>query len=165
MYVDRHPLAPLIMVDGGKAYADHLPFLRTDRLVIGASLFSHVARPNATWRLAESGPEVLLVFSGAAAYVSPSRYPTRQETHEVVPTYNYVSVHVRGHLTCSHDPAVKRRCVERLTQRMEQGSTEESQAGFNSGLICNSLGSVMESRKTRRIPRGDWSGRWESNPR
>jgi predicted FMN-binding regulatory protein PaiB len=57
MYVDRHPLATLILVDGGKAYADHLPFLRTDRLVIGASLFSHVARPNATWRIAESGPE------------------------------------------------------------------------------------------------------------
>ena len=123
-FVDRHPLATLIVVDGGRAHADHLPFLRTDRLVIGGSLFSHVARPNRTWRIAESGPEVLLVFSGAAAYISPSLYPTKQETHEVVPTYNYVSVHVRGRLTCSHDPAVKRRCVERLTQRMEASRAE-----------------------------------------
>ena len=71
-FVDRHPLATLIMVDGGKAYADHLPFLRTDRLVIGASLFSHVARPNATWRIAESGPDATRAEPWSVADAPPA---------------------------------------------------------------------------------------------
>jgi transcriptional regulator len=61
----------------------------------------------------------LLIFAGAAAYISPSFYPTKADHHKVVPTYNYASVHVRGTLTCSHGNQDKLKVVEMLTQRME----------------------------------------------
>jgi transcriptional regulator len=122
-FVAQHPLATLVGVENGKPVADHLPFLCIDSLAPGGILIAHTSIANPTWRLAEQHPEVLVVFSGASAYVSPSLYPSKQQTHEVVPTYNYVSVHVRGRLSHSHDEAIKRQYVERLTAAMEAGRT------------------------------------------
>lgn len=117
-FIDRHPLATLVGVADGKPTVDHIPFLRLD--ATGSSkLIAHVAKGNSTWRQAEGGGQWLLVFSGAGAYVSPSLYPSKQQTHEVVPTYNYVSVHLRGALRCSHERSEKLRAVEALTRFME----------------------------------------------
>ena len=85
----------------------------------GGVLVAHVSKSNPTWRLAEGGVEAALVFTGASAYVSPSLYPRKQVTHEVVPTWNYVAVHLRGRLACSHDRDEKHRVVEALTRAME----------------------------------------------
>ena len=40
--------------------------------------------------------EVLVVFQGPHAYISPSWYPTKRETAKVVPTWNYAVVHAYG---------------------------------------------------------------------
>jgi transcriptional regulator len=118
-FVDHHPLATLVGLIDGRLQANHLPFMRSGNLAAGDSLISHVARANPAWQLGEANSEVLVVFTGSDAYVSPSFYPSKLEHHKVVPTYNYVAVHVRGRLSCSHDPAEKLRCVEMLTRRME----------------------------------------------
>lgn len=123
-FVDTHPLATLVGVSEGRPVADHLPFVCVSQLIEGGVMASHVAKANPTWRLADESPDVLLIFSGADAYISPSLYPTKQETHEVVPTYNYISVHVRGRLTCSHDRDDKLKCVSLLTQKMERGKDQ-----------------------------------------
>jgi transcriptional regulator len=123
-FVDTHPLATLVGIVDGRPMADHLPFVRVDHLIEGGVMASHVAKANPTWRLADESPDVLLIFSGADAYISPSLYPTKRETHEVVPTYNYISVHVHGRLTYSHEREDKLRCVSLLTQRMEHGNDE-----------------------------------------
>lgn len=120
-FVDEHPLATLVVADSGRLEAHHLPFMRLDRFEVGRTLVAHAARGNPLWRLAEARAEVLLVFSGADAYVSPSYYPGKDEHHKVVPTYNYVAVHVRGELSCAHDKETKLRAVELLTGRMEAG--------------------------------------------
>jgi transcriptional regulator len=122
-FVDAHPLATLVGVLDGRIEAHQLPFMRLGGVAPAGHLVSHAARANPIWRLAESRAEVLLVYSGAAAYVSPSYYPSKAEHHQVVPTYNYATVQVRGHLSCSHDPAVKLRTVELLTNHMEAGRT------------------------------------------
>ncbi len=85
-FIYDHPLATLIGVHGGKPVVDHLPFMRASLLAAGSRLVAHVAKGNATWRQAESSGHWLPVFTGATAYVSPSLYPSKQETHEVVPT-------------------------------------------------------------------------------
>jgi transcriptional regulator len=118
-FVAAHPLATLVSVEDGRPIADHLPFICPDRLAPGGTLIAHAARGNATVRLGERGAEVLLVFSGASAYVSPSFYPSKARTHEVVPTWNYVAVHVRGTLHAVHDEAEKLAIVTALTDRME----------------------------------------------
>jgi transcriptional regulator len=56
--------------------------------------------------------------------VSPSFYPSKLRTHEVVPTWNYVAVHVRGTLACTHDRDTKRQLVEQLTRHMESQRQE-----------------------------------------
>jgi transcriptional regulator len=118
-FVAAHPLATLAGVEDGRPVADHLPFICTDRLAPGGTMVAHTAKGNATWRQGERGAEVLLVFSGASAYVSPSFYPSKARTHEVVPTWNYSTVHVRGTLRCVHDEAEKLAIVTMLTDRME----------------------------------------------
>jgi transcriptional regulator len=58
-----------------------------------------MARANPQWRAAE-GQEVLAIFSGPHVYVTPTWY----DAVEVVPTWNYIAVHVYGRLTLIQDP-------------------------------------------------------------
>lgn len=51
-----------------------------------------MAEANPAWRSFETGEEVLYVFSGPHAYVSP----TWCESAPMVPTWNYVAAHVYG---------------------------------------------------------------------
>ncbi|MEY3660815.1 MAG: hypothetical protein RLZZ169_1641 [Pseudomonadota bacterium] len=122
--IDRHPLATLVLVKDGVAQADHIPFVRLAGVATGERLVAHVSKLNDTWRSIGAGCEALLVFAGGSAYISPSLYPSKKTTHEVVPTWNYASVHLRGHITCSHDSAEKRHIVEQLTRKMESGRSE-----------------------------------------
>lgn len=123
-FIDQHPLATLIGIADNRPAVDHIPFLRDQHLAIGSRLIAHVAKGNSTWRLTESCDQWVLVFTGATAYVSPSFYPSKKVTHEVVPTYNYVSIHLRGIVRHSHDRAEKLRCVEALTRTMESSRPE-----------------------------------------
>ena len=66
-------------------------------------LTAHVARANPWWKEAINGEEVLALFVAASSYVSPSGYPSRHEKPEVVPTWNYVAVEVRGILHVHDD--------------------------------------------------------------
>ena len=59
------------------------------------TLYGHVARANPQWKLASIG-DAMAVFMGPDAYVTPSWYATKRETGKVVPTWNYVAVHVYG---------------------------------------------------------------------
>ena len=69
-----------------------LPMLLNESEGPNGTLYAHVARINPQWKLTPSG-EAMAIFVGPEAYVSPSWYPTKQETHKVVPTWNYVAVH------------------------------------------------------------------------
>ena len=123
-FVDAHPLATLVLLADGRPHIDHVPFLRSTappgaHLARGSVLVAHVSKSNPTWRLAEGSTEATLVFTGASAYVSPSLYPSKRTTHEVVPTWNYAAVHLRGRLSCSQDRDEKHRVVDALTRAME----------------------------------------------
>ena len=62
---------------------------------------------------------MLAVFGGAQAYISPSWYATKAETHKVVPTWNYAVVHAHGRLRVLDDAAWLLDFVTRLTARHE----------------------------------------------
>ncbi len=74
---------------------------------------------NPQWR--DSLPHVaaLAIFQGPSAYITPSWYPTRQETGKVVPTYNYVVVHAHGAFRTYEDPELLLRNVRALTELHE----------------------------------------------
>jgi transcriptional regulator len=80
----------LVTGTGGALYASHLPAqvsLEGDKIVLDM----HMARNNPQWR-EFFDEEVLVVFSGPHAYVSPRWY----EEKERVPTWNYAAVHAYG---------------------------------------------------------------------
>ena len=114
-----HPLATLVTHDaGGGLCADHIPFeiaVPTPDAPFG-TLRGHVARANPLWR---NEAEVLLVFQGAQAYISPAWYEEKTLGGKVVPTFNYAVVHAHGPLRAIHDPAWLLALLERLTKRHE----------------------------------------------
>ncbi len=121
-----HPLGLLITqsrpdADGAPApiESNALPFhLDTARGPHG-TLVAHVARANPVWREARTDAEVLVVFQGPQAYISPGWYATKVETGKVVPTWNYVLVEARGRLTVRDDAAWVHALVSSLTDLHE----------------------------------------------
>jgi len=64
----------------------------------GVRIWAHFAKANSHWKVVSDAPECLLIVHLADAYVSPSLYPSKQRDEKVVPTWNYVTVEVRGTL-------------------------------------------------------------------
>jgi transcriptional regulator len=117
--VAAHPLGTLVMHTAEGLDADHIPF-EIAAPTAGApfgTLRAHVARANPLWR--QAGADVLVVFQGPSAYVSPSLYAEKPVSGKVVPTYNYAVVHAHGALRAIEEPAWILALLERLTARHE----------------------------------------------
>jgi transcriptional regulator len=114
------PLATLVHHDAqGGLVADAIPLLwQPDASGAGGTLTGHVARANPLWQQAD-GAEVLAVFQGPQAYVSPGWYPSKALHGKVVPTWNYATVQAHGHLRAVQDTQWLRALLERLTAQHE----------------------------------------------
>jgi len=120
-FIRANPLGLMVANVEGGLVGNHLPFsVRNKKIQVGSKLFTHSAKANPVWKLGESNEKVLLVFSGYETYITPSLYPSKQENHKVVPTYNYISVHIYGRVSAIDDEQGKRRIVEMLTNDMEK---------------------------------------------
>ena len=119
-FIKTHPLGLMVANVDGELVGNHLPFMMPSGDVdVGSKLIAHTAKANPIWEVGEKKQKVLLVFSGYEAYISPSSYPTKKETHKVVPTYNYLSVHINGTLSAIQDEKDKHQIVKILTEKME----------------------------------------------
>jgi transcriptional regulator len=98
-FIERHGFGLLCSQHDSTPLASHIPLLIDRTLGAQGTLRGHMARANSQWRLAAQS-EVLAVFSGPHAYISPTWY----EADDVVPTWNYVAVHVYGTLRLVEDP-------------------------------------------------------------
>jgi transcriptional regulator len=116
--IRREPFAILVGADPeGAPFATHLPVLLDESPAPFGTLLGHVARPNPQWTLFAPGRPVLVVFSGAHAYVSPSWYGQ----HPSVPTWNYVAVHAYGVPRVIDDAGRVRALLDRLVRTFEDG--------------------------------------------
>ena len=97
--------------------ASHIPFL-VEHHGEELHLLCHLARPNPQVEDLSHGEEVLTIFSGPHAYVSPSWYAAGP----AVPTWNYVDVHAYGTVRLVEDGDWLRRLLLRLSDRHEAGS-------------------------------------------
>jgi len=119
--VAQHPLATVVGHTPEGLVADHIPLmLRTDAAG-RATLVGHVARQNPIWQPGADGQprQVLAVFQGASAYISPNWYATKADGGKVVPTWNYAVVHAHGALGAVHDAAWKLALLNQLTRTHE----------------------------------------------
>ena len=117
--IQERPLGTLVTLTGDGLNANHIPFEIDPGPAPFGSLRRHVARANPVWRDFSSVVEALVIFHGAQTYISPSWYPTKQATGEVVPTYNYLVVHGYGRMKIIHEREWLRGLVTRLTNRFE----------------------------------------------
>jgi transcriptional regulator len=115
-----HPLATLVTLGADGLNANHIPMQVVPGPTEHGTLVGHIARANPMLDALDHSVDVLAIFQGADAYISPSWYATKAETGKVVPTWNYAVVHASGKLLVRDDPAWIRAQVESLTQQMEQ---------------------------------------------
>jgi transcriptional regulator len=115
-FIRAHGFATIITQNEGAPWASHLPVLLDESINGHGTLRSHMARANPQWRHFASGQEVLSIFQGPHAYISPSCY-VMQHT---VPTWNYTAVHVYGIPRIVDEVALKK-IVFDTTQIYESG--------------------------------------------
>jgi len=108
--------ATLVLQGQNGLIANHLPFLLDAQRGV---LRGHVARANPVWKETPGDREALAIFLGPDAYITPSWYATKAQTGNVVPTWNYLTVHAHGRLEFFDDATRLRALVTDLTDRHE----------------------------------------------
>ena len=119
-FVARSRAADLVTVDStGLPMATLMPAI-WDTSSIGesnyGSLVMHMAKANPQWKAIEPGAQGLAIVHGPQAYVSPSNYEGKLTDHKVVPTWNYLSVHLSGIVEVSAEVELLRQIVSSLTE-------------------------------------------------
>ena len=127
--IREHPLGMLVTTSAGELDANHFPFEFDPTVGPHGQLSGHVARANPVWQQCQAGTPVMVVFRGAQAYISPNWYPSKHETHRLVPTWNYEVVHAHGRITFHDSEAYVRGVVARLTRRHEAGEPKPWKMG------------------------------------
>ena len=144
------PLACLVAATPEGLVANHLP------LLVGpdGALIGHVALANDLHRLVAEGQEVMAVFRGEEAYVSPNLYPSKAVHHRHVPTWNYQAVHVHGPIAFRHDEKAKRAAVGLLTREHERRLNgdagwrmADAPADYLAGMLANIVAFRIEVRR------------------
>ncbi|MBU3624915.1 FMN-binding negative transcriptional regulator [Polynucleobacter sp. JS-Safj-400b-B2] len=111
--ISEYPLAIIVGNLDGHLEINHLPLmLSSDK----TKLYGHVARMNPLVKVASgNNVSVTAIFNGPNAYVTPSWYPSKQESGKVVPTWNYAAVHAQGTIKLIEDPQWLRSHVSQMT--------------------------------------------------
>lgn len=92
-FIRQHSFATLVTQHDGAPFASHLPLLLDRSAGTHGALFGHMARSNEQWRDFAAGAEILVMFQGAHAYVSPTWF---EPNPMAAPTWNFVAVHAYG---------------------------------------------------------------------
>lgn len=127
--------------------ASHVPVL-VDAVDGNWVVHGHVARANPQ----QLDGEALVIFSGPHAYVSPSWYVTPN----LVPTWDYVAVHVSGTCTRIEEPAHVREIVDRLTAQHEAGLPHPWERALPVDLERKLLQGIVGFRVVSTDVRGSW---------
>ncbi|MTH79173.1 FMN-binding negative transcriptional regulator [Paracoccus aestuariivivens] len=140
-----YPLACIVAQTQEGLVANHIPLLMGP----DGSLIGHVALKNDIHRLLAPGQQVLAIFRGEDAYVTPNAYPSKPEHHRHVPTWNYQVVHAHGTITFQHDETSKRAAVGLLTRDHERrlnGKAAWRMADAPADYMTQMLGAIVAFR-------------------
>lgn len=112
-FMQANSFALLVTATGGAPVASHLPVVINDSEK-GIVIHSHMAKNNPQWQ-EFFDDEVLVVFWGPHAYVSPRWY----EQKERVPTWNYAAVHAYGKVKVTTERAAKHAAQRELVATLD----------------------------------------------
>jgi transcriptional regulator len=114
-FMRANSFAVLVTGTGGTLHASHLP-VRIHEHGENMVLDMHMAKNNPQWK-EFFDEEVMVVFAGPHAYVSPRWYAETE--HERVPTWNYAAVHAYGVPLMLDDKTRKYESQRRLVADMD----------------------------------------------
>ena len=112
-FMQANSFAVLVTGTGGTLHASHLPVMVQEQGK-DVVLDMHMAKANAQWK-EFFDDEVMVVFSGPHAYISPRWYVDRER----VPTWNYAAVHAYGTPRIVSDPRLKYESQRRLVAALD----------------------------------------------
>jgi transcriptional regulator len=118
-HLERYDFAFLISHGRAGLVASHIPVMVEHQGPV-LHLLGHLARPNPQTGDLADGAEVLTIFAGPHAYISPSWYAGGP----AVPTWNYADVHAYGRVRLIEDKEWLRQVLRRLTDRHEARNLE-----------------------------------------
>ncbi|MDO5630913.1 MAG: FMN-binding negative transcriptional regulator [Paracoccus sp. (in: a-proteobacteria)] len=116
--IAAHPLG-LLISNAGALTANAVPF----QMTADGWLRAHLARANPQLSGLD-GADVLVVFQGPQAYITPALYEAKAQTGKVVPTWNYLMVQVRGIAYLRDDADWLGDQIDALTRQMETALPE-----------------------------------------
>lgn len=134
-FIKANSFGILFSTIDGQPFATHLPFLLAENNHV---LWSHMAKQNPQWEHLHN-KEVLVVFQGPHAYISPTWY------HEpnTVPTWNYVAVHVYGTFQLIEDKEMMKHLLEKTVDFYESSMPTPWKVAFDDftehlmeGTVC-----------------------------
>jgi transcriptional regulator len=152
--IERYTFATLVSSAAGKFTASHLPLLLDRTSGPHGTLLGHMARANLQWREA-AGQEVLAIFTGPHAYISPQWYAAPQ----VVPTWNYVAVHATGRLELIEGEAETKALLERMVAHYEASQPQPWQLAEPAEFVERLVRQIVAFR----IPVSRLEGKWKLN--
>jgi transcriptional regulator len=117
--VERRGFCTLVLAVDGAFEATPIPWVVRRGPLGSARLLGHVSKVNPLVRHLVDDSEALVVCDLVDGYVSPGWYPSKVEHQRVVPTWNYVSVHLHGTVRAVTDEDWLRDQVRRLTSLHE----------------------------------------------
>lgn len=131
-FMRANVFAIIVSNDNETLIATHMPVVvaREEPL----TLWSHMALANPQWKTFERGGEVLVIFQGPHAFISPSHYNTRQS----VPTWNYTAVHAYGTPRILSDDQSKSQILAatfQVTEPQAQPQWDEAPADYREKLL------------------------------
>ena len=119
--IEARHFATLVVAGENGPLAAHIPMiLNRDAAGKVVTLEGHVARGNPVAAAAAASARALAIFNGADAYVTPSLYLSKREHGKVVPTWNYIAVHLTGAIKAFNDADSLLDQLNRITDMMEQ---------------------------------------------
>ncbi|MFH6768065.1 FMN-binding negative transcriptional regulator [Gaetbulibacter aquiaggeris] len=110
--IKTYPLATLISVKNKEPLITHLPLIYDETT---GNLIGHIDLYNPQAELLKNNQPVTVIFSGPQCYISPSIYTTTQ-----LPTWNYIKVHLKGHVKSINDSEAIKESMIKMTEFLEQ---------------------------------------------
>jgi transcriptional regulator len=147
-FVQSNNFATLVTCDAQTGLtATHVPLL-VDPTEEGWAVYGHIARANPQ----PLEGRALVIFSGPHAYVSPTWYTQSK----MVPTWDYVAVHVSGICERIEDSAELKRIVQRLTLKHEASMPNPWRGELPPDVENNLLQRIVGFRVMSEEIRGAW---------
>lgn len=153
MWIGQNSFGILFSAIDGDLEATHLPFILMEENN-KRYLITHFSRANPHVKQLNQ-QEVLVVFPGPHSYISATWY----QEEDTVPTWNYVTVHVKGTCTVYHDQGKKLEILEKMTRFYEQSLSTSWKMEQHMDVVLKELSGIIAVR----IEISSWEGKEKLN--